>query len=335
MAAERSPRRARSAACSTRWTSTELWIARPFSLRRFASLARASPPTPHTSRPPQRRSRKLPEESGLEAPDSRSRGPHFSAREPSTKATASRTRFQGRGRSSLIAREGRKGCSPPGRPWKGNRQDRFRRRRRAHRRGSQELSPTRSGTHPLRRPWAHVHHHAAPIQRRRRDGPDARHLGAPRRRGNGQTRGMDALYAHPHRSCFFKHASRTTGAEWMADPAFVTVPTARLLSDAYLKERAARITITQTHGPETYGTREQVPDDGGTSHFCVVDSRGGAVSCTETINLLFGSLRRRARVRLCSQRPDGRLHHPPRRAQRFQPRPVRQEPPPLPAKPPP
>lgn len=87
----------------------------------------------------------------------------------------------------------------------------------------------------------------------------------------------------------FKHAFADR-AEWMADPAFVDVPVKRLLAADYLDARAAKITPAQTHGPEWYGTRAAPPpDDGGTSHICVVDSHGGAVACTETINLLFGS----------------------------------------------
>jgi gamma-glutamyltranspeptidase / glutathione hydrolase len=87
----------------------------------------------------------------------------------------------------------------------------------------------------------------------------------------------------------FKHAFADR-AEWMADPAFVEVPVKRLLSKEYLDARAAKIQRAQTQGPESYGTRAAPPDDGGTSHLCVVDAHGGAVSCTETINLLFGSL---------------------------------------------
>ena len=88
----------------------------------------------------------------------------------------------------------------------------------------------------------------------------------------------------------FKHAFADR-AEWMADPAFVDVPIKRLLSEKYLDERAAQIKKTTTQGPEFYGTRATPPpDDGGTSHLCVIDSHGGAVACTETINLVFGSL---------------------------------------------
>lgn len=88
----------------------------------------------------------------------------------------------------------------------------------------------------------------------------------------------------------FKHAFADR-AEWMADPAFVDVPVKRLLSPEYLDERAAQVRPTTTQGPEFYGTRATPPpDDGGTSHLCVIDSHGGAVACTETINLLFGSL---------------------------------------------
>ncbi len=93
----------------------------------------------------------------------------------------------------------------------------------------------------------------------------------------------------------FKHAFADR-AEWMADPAFVEggVPVKKLLSPDYLLERSLSMFPTQVMAPEMYGTREHEPaegtDDGGTSHVCVVDSRGGAVACTETINLLFGSL---------------------------------------------
>jgi len=44
----------------------------------------------------------------------------------------------------------------------------------------------------------------------------------------------------------------------------------------------------QTRESDHYGT-VTVPDDGGTSHFCVIDAAGNAVAWTETINLEFGS----------------------------------------------
>src|SRR5437660_365596 len=43
----------------------------------------------------------------------------------------------------------------------------------------------------------------------------------------------------------------------------------------------------RTLSHDEYGS---VPEDHGTSHFCVIDEHGNAVSCTETINLEFGSL---------------------------------------------
>ncbi len=42
------------------------------------------------------------------------------------------------------------------------------------------------------------------------------------------------------------------------------------------------------HPPEHYGT-STLGDDGGTSHYCVLDSEGRVVAVTETINLEFGS----------------------------------------------
>lgn len=88
-------------------------------------------------------------------------------------------------------------------------------------------------------------------------------------------------------------------AEWLADPAFVRVPVKELLHEMYLDNRAAAISPYHTQEIYTYGSVTPpapgsqlpgAPEDGGTSHFCVVDERGMAVACTETINLAFGSL---------------------------------------------
>lgn len=82
-------------------------------------------------------------------------------------------------------------------------------------------------------------------------------------------------------------------ARYMADPDFVPVPIERLLSDEHLDALAARFDPSGVQSPSTYGSTAEpaslLPDDAGTSHFCVVDQWGGAVSCTETINLAFGS----------------------------------------------
>jgi gamma-glutamyltranspeptidase/glutathione hydrolase len=85
----------------------------------------------------------------------------------------------------------------------------------------------------------------------------------------------------------FKHAFADRAA-WLGDADFAKVPVARLTSGGYARELARRIDLAQTQPPETYG-RFTTPDDGGTSHFSVLDVRGNAVACTETINTHFGS----------------------------------------------
>lgn len=78
-------------------------------------------------------------------------------------------------------------------------------------------------------------------------------------------------------------------SRWMADPAFETVPTGAMLDPDNIRRIAASVG-ERTHASEAYGTSDALPEDGGTSHVSVVDRWGGAVACTETINLEFGSL---------------------------------------------
>lgn len=96
-----------------------------------------------------------------------------------------------------------------------------------------------------------------------------------------------AAYAHLLAEAF-KHAFADR-AEWLADSDFVSVPIERLLSEKYVRDLVERIEMDRTAPPDFYGSRDQVPDDAGTSHISVIDGRGMAVSCTETINLAFGS----------------------------------------------
>lgn len=94
-------------------------------------------------------------------------------------------------------------------------------------------------------------------------------------------------YIHLVTECC-KHAF-SDRARWLGDPAFVDVPLKTLLDPTYLAGRAATIDPARTFPPEHYGTGEKLPEAGGTSHLCAVDAMGGVVSCTETINLYFGS----------------------------------------------
>lgn len=77
-------------------------------------------------------------------------------------------------------------------------------------------------------------------------------------------------------------------AEYLGDMDFVPVPVQRLTNQKYANQLASRIDAKKTKSLNEYG-RYIPPEDGGTSHLSVMDARGNAVACTETINLTFGS----------------------------------------------
>ena len=87
----------------------------------------------------------------------------------------------------------------------------------------------------------------------------------------------DATYVHQLTESM-KHAFADR-ASYLADGAYADLPIERLLSDAYLDERAAAIGKSAAR-PEKYGTRPAPPDDGGTTHVSVVDSHGSIASVT-------------------------------------------------------
>jgi gamma-glutamyltranspeptidase/glutathione hydrolase len=71
-----------------------------------------------------------------------------------------------------------------------------------------------------------------------------------------------------------------------ADPAFVKVPVAKLLSKSYAADRRARIDL----GRAQTWSAEVAPGEGAhTTHLTVADGMGNIVASTQTINSLFGA----------------------------------------------
>ena len=78
-------------------------------------------------------------------------------------------------------------------------------------------------------------------------------------------------------------------ARWFGDQDFVKVPTGPLMSKAYAAMLAKSISPDHVGPLDRYGSTT-LPDDSGTSHFCVADKFGNVVVSSETINTEFGSL---------------------------------------------
>ena len=76
-------------------------------------------------------------------------------------------------------------------------------------------------------------------------------------------------------------------AEYMGDPAFSDVPVTRLLSEGYLASRYALINPKKAAPEVKAGAARPEPKE--TTHLCVVDAAGNAVSLTQTVNYGFGA----------------------------------------------
>jgi gamma-glutamyltranspeptidase/glutathione hydrolase len=75
----------------------------------------------------------------------------------------------------------------------------------------------------------------------------------------------------------------------LGDPDFVAMPIQRMISAEYGAERRASIRMDRATPSEQVGPGQSAPkDDGNTTHFSVVDSKGNAVAVTTTINSLYG-----------------------------------------------
>ncbi len=79
-------------------------------------------------------------------------------------------------------------------------------------------------------------------------------------------------------------------AEYMADPDFAEVPTAKLLDKNYLLNRGGSINLTKASKSGEVKQGEVIISEGNdTTHYTVADADGNVVSNTYTINDLYGS----------------------------------------------
>lgn len=75
-------------------------------------------------------------------------------------------------------------------------------------------------------------------------------------------------------------------AEYFGDPDFVDVPIKKLISDAYIKQRASEVNVNTISKLEEVTPGLESPN---TTHFSIVDQWGNAVSNTYTLNWTYGS----------------------------------------------
>ena len=78
-------------------------------------------------------------------------------------------------------------------------------------------------------------------------------------------------------------------AQYLGDPDFVRVPVSTLVSKDYAAWIRGRVSPVKTNPAKFYGLGNFKAEQGGTTHFSVLDRSGNAVACTLTVNTRFGS----------------------------------------------
>lgn len=121
----------------------------------------------------------------------------------------------------------------------------------------------------------------------------------------------------PHNSATYLHLLAETmkhafadRARYLGDPDFTQVPVPKLISKEYAAWVRGRISSVKTNPVKYYGLVNYKSEQGGTTHFGVLDRFGNAVSCTLTINTRFGSkiLVPRTGIVLNNQMDDFAIH---------------------------
>ncbi len=99
-----------------------------------------------------------------------------------------------------------------------------------------------------------------------------------------------------HNSAFYLHLLSETmkhafadRAQFLGDPDFVHVPVGKLTAKNYAAWVRKRIAPDKTRPPAFYGYYNFHAEQGGTTHFSVVDRFGNAVAVTQSVNTRFGS----------------------------------------------
>jgi gamma-glutamyltranspeptidase / glutathione hydrolase len=119
----------------------------------------------------------------------------------------------------------------------------------------------------------------------------------------GALQGYDLarMGAGPQAAHLFSESARLAfadRAQYLGDPAFVPVPQAGLIDEAYIRSRAALIMPDKSMGRAQAGTPPSkraflyAPSEGtenGTSHISIIDGQGNAVAMTTTIEDGFGA----------------------------------------------
>lgn len=104
------------------------------------------------------------------------------------------------------------------------------------------------------------------------------------------------LHKIPHNSATYLHLiaevmkhAFADRAQYLGDPDFVKAPVQMLTSRDYASWIRSRISPVKTHPVKYYGLAHLKAEQGGTTHFSVLDRFGNAVACSLTINTRFGS----------------------------------------------